>query len=798
MNALTFWTGADPKVITKVIGRSLRSFRPNVPKNRCVEFVEGAAMPEPADGEVVVVCGDRCLDVLRRAGIVPKNRTVNAMREVPIKRGNGWYLVSFDPGVTETQPEKTEIIDWDIRLAHRLHSTGSLKPKTGDYQWVASFARTIGEIEAMFEKTGKPVKVAFDTETMGPYPWYKDKDLVVAGFTHRPGVSRLMYFGPREAPIPLDHESPLFEQIKWLLTSPKVRLRMANGKFDLIWVKEKWDIDCTNFTFDTLLVGSLLDENRTNSLNLHAKLFTDFGGYDDEFNRTEDKGAMEKIDPAKLLTYAGGDTDATYQAAEVLQNELDEDPALKRFYVTILHPAARAFEKVERRGILIDQEKYWILAKELKVVIKEKQDTLLGLLPGKMKIKYRERIEEQLTKGKNPLLPSILHELFFTPHGFNLKPQLLTNKTKEPSLTKPHLRAVAAGHPGAQTFISVMTEGDSAAKTLSTFVEGFLKHLRPDGRFHPSYMLFHGGFGDDDDDESGTVTGRLSAKEPAFQVTPKKTKWAKRIRECFIAPKGKVVVCVDYSQGELKVVACFAPEKTMIRAYLDGLDLHAVTGAKLAGVDFKEFTTWKDSADKELAALFDKHRGNAKPANFGLLYGQMAAGFVAYAWANYGIKLTLEEGEKMRDAFFQLYPGLLDFHERQRNLAHVHQAVRSPLGRVRHLPAIKSFDRVVKNRAARQAINSPIQSTLADMMEFAIALIDDAFPNEEVQVVGNIHDALVAYIDEDKADLLIPQVIEIMSNLPFEKVGWKPQLKFTVDAEVGPNLAAMKKWKTAA
>jgi DNA polymerase I-like protein with 3'-5' exonuclease and polymerase domains len=151
----------------------------------------------------------------------------------------------------------------------------------------------------------------------------------------------------------------------------------------------------------------------------------------------------------------------------------------------------------------------------------------------------------------------------------------------------------------------------------------------------------------------------------------------------------------------------------------------------------------------------------------------------------------------MRDAFLQLYPGLLDFHERQRNLVRIHQEVRSPLGRLRHLPTIKSPDRVIRNRAERQSINSPIQSTLADMMEFATALIDDAFPNEEVQVVGNIHDALVAYIDEDKVPVILPQVIEIMSNLPLQKLGWNPPLKFTVDAEVGPDLAAVKKWKKA-
>ena len=143
-------------------------------------------------------------------------------------------------------------------------------------------------------------------------------------------------------------------------------------------------------------------------------------------------------------------------------------------------------------------------------------------------------------------------------------------------------------------------ETDSAAKTLSTFVEGFLRYLRPDGRLHPGYMLFHGGFGDDEDDESGTVTGRLSAKEPAFQTLPKKTKWAKRLRECYPAPPGKVVVVIDYRQGELKVVACFAPEPTMIDAVQERPrsacgDRGQAGQSRLEGVPFVEGL--RDNAD---------------------------------------------------------------------------------------------------------------------------------------------------------------------------------------------------------
>ena len=152
----------------------------------------------------------------------------------------------------------------------------------------------------------------------------------------------------------------------------------------------------------------------------------------------------------------------------------------------------------------------------------------------------------------------------------------------------------------------------------------------------------------------------------------------------------------------------------------------------------------------------------------------------------------------MRDAFFELYPGLLAYHEDQRQLVYSHSHVRSPLGRIRHLPMIRSRDRQVKSKAVRQAINSPVQSTLTDMMIWAIAEIDRAYPQGEIAVVGMIHDALIAYVPDDAVELWTGRAAQLMSNLPFHEVGWQPQLKFTVDAAAGPDLANMKKLKLAA
>jgi DNA polymerase I-like protein with 3'-5' exonuclease and polymerase domains len=793
--ALKIWTTADTPLIKKTFGVTLRGFRPEVPEHQFLTFNDKVEPPTPAKGDVILVCGNKPLDALRRHGLAPKNRTVTSLREKPIAAGGGHYLITFDPFITNNEPDKQEVLDWDTRLAVRLMRTQSLKPEVGSYEWVNSYQPMIDWIEKRYEITKKPVDVSMDTETMGFFPWYPDKDIVTIQFTARPGTAEVLYLGPQDHPIELDPDTPLFDQIKWLLTSPKVKLRMANGKFDLMWVAEKWGIECTNFKFDICLVGNLLNENRSNSLNLLTKIMTPLGGYDDDFNATEDKGHMELIEPEKMLTYAGGDTDACQQVADVLRDDLAEDPKLATFYIKILHPAARAFERIERRGVLVDVEKYHALGEEVSIVVKENLDKAMALLPNKMKIKYREKIDAQLHAGKSPLLPSILKEYFFTPHGLNLKPRERTAKTGEPSMQKSHLRQFS-DVPEAMAMVAALTEMDVASKTKSTFIDGFLKHLRPDGRLHPTYMLFHGGLYDDEDDESGTVTGRLSAKDPPFQIIPKKTLWAKKIRKCFPAPPGKVMLNADFSQGELRVVACVANEKAMIEAYEAGLDLHAVTGARLGGVPYDEFIAWKDAEDEKLAKMFEDLRQQAKAGNFGLLYGMGVDGFQAYAWANYGLRLTYAEAEKIRNDFFELYVGLTSYHDKQREMVRMREMVRSPLGRIRHLPMIRSWDREIKSRAERQAINSPIQSCLSDMMLWAIALIDDAHP--EVEIVGMIHDALVAYVPEQDAALWAGRVQEIMANLPFHEVGWQPVLKFPADTEVGPNLAELKKLKLAA
>jgi DNA polymerase I-like protein with 3'-5' exonuclease and polymerase domains len=321
-----------------------------------------------------------------------------------------------------------------------------------------------------------------------------------------------------------------------------------------------------------------------------------------------------------------------------------------------------------------------------------------------------------------------------------------------------------------------------------------MKYLRDDGLLHPQAMMFKGAFEGDSGGEGGTNTGRLSFRDPAMQTLPKHTKWAKALRRGYVAPPGYVCVNLDWSQGELRIVACVADEQTMIRSYLEGIDLHAKTGGQLNGYSMEDMNRLKQADEGKFKVL----RQGGKAGNFGLIYGMGAEGYVNYAEATYGVLLELLQAANQRDAFFAMYPGLSLYHGRQKTQAHKYKRIYSPLGRVRHLPLIASQNGGVRSKAERQSINSPVQSTLSDMALLALVIFDERYSHnqpvwpDECKCVMMTHDSLTWYVKEDKVDMWVPRITEIMENLPLESFGWKPQLEFPVDWEMGPNLADMK------
>ena len=297
--------------------------------------------------------------------------------------------------------------------------------------------------------------------------------------------------------------------------------------------------------------------------------------------------------------------------------------------------------------------------------------------------------------------------------GLNLRPRSFT-ETGKVSTAMDHVN-LFKDVPEALPFIEAMERYQSASKTLSTYIVGFRKHLRSDGRLHPTYWFFSG---DKARGDGGTVTGRLSARDPAFQTIPKHTTWGKRIRKCYTAPEGHVVGEFDYSQGELKVVACVANEENMLAAYMAGKDLHTLTASGMLGLTYEQMMELK-ATDPD---TFGTYRQYGKPCNFGLLYGMSANGLRDYAAASYGVVFSEKQAAEFRAAFFETYPMLPVYHNAYKNMAKRDGFVESPLGRRRNLPLIRSPLGDIKAGAERQAINSPIQATLSDMLCWAVAI----------------------------------------------------------------------------
>ena len=820
---LTFWTDTDPSTFRDVVHDSLAGLEPRVTVQR-VEYEEGVPVFPEVDG-VVVAMGAGPVKDLQKIGAVPKNKSMTSLREttVPYKvqqdvqgqlslAGLGHWMFSFSPNSVYVEADKRSLIAWDARLAHRFYTQRTLEPTVGHYTWVGldledewfGFSAVIAYVNMKYEETGRAVSVSLDLETMGLIPWYEDKEIVSISFTVAPGVADMAYLLGDEMKNPKVRQK-LINQIRWLCTSEKVALNGANLKYDIQWMWVKWNIRPTNFKMDTLLVGSLIDENRSNSLKQHAKEYTQLGGYELGLERWMkehklDKGKMEKIPKEQLTVYAGGDTDATYQSAVYMRKELQVERGLQRFYVKLLHPAVRAFEAIEHRGMHVDLQQYGKLEKELNETIATLEHDAIMMMPARLRAKHAEKLD---------LRAAVLKDFFFSDLGLGLKPKMFTEKTGAIKTDKAHFMMFDEV-PEAKAFLEIYRQYLSATKTLSTYVHGFLNHLRPDGRFHPTYMLFNGSAFEGKDDDGGTDTGRTSAVDPAVQTIPKHTAWAKRLRKCFPAPPGMRFFQADFSQGELRLSACAAMEPNMLNAYLAGQDLHCVTGASLAGYELGEFMEMQlpngvkyDAATPEqkiAADIFAKFRQRAKPANFGLLYGMGAEGFYEFARVNYpGSIANVEQAEGVRDAFFALYAELVTWHSGMKSFAHQHGYVVSPLGRVAHLPLVKSKISMVRSKAERKAINSPIQGTLSDLCAWAISILEERYAADGLWMAGMTHDSIYGYVPEDHVDEWMPRIVEVMETLPYKEVfDWHPPLTFPADIEEGPSMAELDKYKIAA
>ena len=357
-------------------------------------------------------------------------------------------------------------------------------------------------------------------------------------------------------------------------------------------------------------------------------------------------------------------------------------------------------------------------------------------------------LTHEVNLGSSKQLSSILYDFFEFPERIN-------SYSGSPERTTERSYIKELNHP----FIEALMSLRSIKKMKSTYYEGILKRLSPEGKLHVDFNI------------SGTVTGRLSS---FLHVMPKRTtlkdervKWALGQVLRFFVNKSEdyVMLQADYSQAELRVIANYANDPTMKDAYRQGIDIHALTGSRIYGCSLNEFYELDKDTQKH-------YRTMAKGANFGWVYKQTEDGYVEYLKNTYGVEINHKQAKDHKRAIFDTYKTLRDWHNKYERIVRTSGHVTTLFGRRRRLPDIhlpeegrtKSF----VNKAIRNAVNSPIQGTGGEFAIFCIALLHRRLPQDCI-FFNTVHDSVFYYVPKNRLQETIEIINHTCSNPPIQE-----------------------------
>jgi DNA polymerase-1 len=310
---------------------------------------------------------------------------------------------------------------------------------------------------------------------------------------------------------------------------------------------------------------------------------------------------------------------------------------------------------------------------------------------------------------------------------------------------------------GQHEIIDLISDYRELAKLKSTYVDALPKIVNKNtGRLHTSF------------NQTITATGRLSSSEPNLQNIPIRTELGREIRKAFIAEEGNLIVAADYSQVELRVIACLAKDQYMMEVFNRGEDIHSATAAKIFDVKLEDVT--KDM------------RRKAKEVNFGVLYG-MGAGGLAQRTG-----ITRAEAKEFIQKYFDSYKKVKEYTEQMVEDARAKEFVETMFGRRRYLPEINSNVQVLRAQAERMAVNMPIQGTAADLMKIAMIEVYQELKkvSPKSRMLLQVHDELVVEVPEKE----VKKVAEIIDE-KMEKIH-KLCVPLNVETEVGKNWDEME------
>ena len=525
--------------------------------------------------------------------------------------------------------------------------------------------------------------------------------------------------------------------LKAPMTNAKIGKIAHNAKYDYI-VLAKNGLYVSPLTFDTMLAEFVVDPGSRNLglKNLaYAKLGEEMTHIEELIGKGKKQITMADVAIESAAPYAVADAETTLRLMPILEADVRRVNGRKLLDEIDL-PLTPVLADMEMLGITIDLPLFGSLSKELgeRLAIIEKQ------------------VYEAAGKTFNLNSPQQVSEILFD--HLHLQPMGRKTATGFYSTAAGVLEEMREQHQ----IIHMMLNYRELSKLKSTYVDALPPSVDGNtGRVHTSYS------------QIGAVTGRISSNNPNLQNIPIRTEEGRRIRNGFVAGKNSVLLSVDYSQIELRIVAHMAQDEAMLAAFRAGEDIHTATARAIYGVGSE--------------AITKNMRRHAKTINFGIIYGMSPFGLTR------STDLTLAEAEEFVKAYFKQFPGVKNYLDGIRKLAAQQGYVETLLGRRRYFPALQSKQNVqIKNREEREAINAPIQGTAADIMKIAMLKIPPALKKAGLKgkMLLQVHDELVLECPENELEETARIVQETMAN------AFPMSIPLSTEARYGKNWGEMK------
>ena len=585
------------------------------------------------------------------------------------------------------------------------------------------------------------VHIAIDVETTSTHAMRAD--LVGISLATDIGEGYYIPIGhhPDAADGPQIELGAVIEALNKPLTDPGKPKIGHNLKYDFL-VLARNGLQPSPLTFDTMIAEWLCDPASRN-LGLKklawVRLGIEMTEITELIGRGRDQLSMAEVPISKVAPYAAADAEVCLRLMPKLIDELKEKGQW-RLFQDLEMPLVPILADMEHAGVQLDTN-----------------------------------FLEQLSVSLADRLNEIEQEIFqLIGHSFNVNSTQQLSKVlfEELGLTPPdRIRRTASGHYStaasvledlrqAHPVIERILEQREITKIKSTYADAFPHQVNAKtGRVHTSY------------NQTGSVTGRLASSNPNLQNIPIRTDLGRQIRQAFVSSPGQVLLSVDYSQIELRIVAHMAEDQAMIQAFLDDQDIHATTAAAIFEVDPHAITA--------------QMRRQAKAINFGLIYGMSAFGL------SRSTDLTLAEAEDFVQTYFERFPGVRRYLDQIRQQAAEDGYVSTMLGRRRYFPQLAqsaSVSEVIRARAIREAINAPIQGTAADIIKLAMLKLPQALNQADLdaRMLLQVHDELVFECPSEELRPTAHLVQQVMGD------AYKLCVPLKTDAKAGTTWADMQ------